>query len=228
LNPLRIQVFPDAVLDVVLETAGNDLVPESPLVKKLGIIHLEASISGNDTSGTESSTSTNTFKEELYRNAVRRELSSVKQNQGTTYGDDRGVPQDYSETIENYLRAADQGQSNAQLHLGVLQDYPKAMEWYLKVADQGHASAQFNLGVLYDNGRGVPQDYSKTMEWYLKAAHQGYAGAQFNLGVLYDNGKGVPQDYSKAMEWYLKAVNQGHAGAQINLGVMYEHGMRVP
>ncbi|KAF8927027.1 hypothetical protein BGZ58_010682, partial [Dissophora ornata] len=34
-------------------------------------------------------------------------------------------------------------------------------EEYLKAANQGDAGAQCNLGFMYDNGKGVPQDYSK-------------------------------------------------------------------
>ncbi|KAF8908302.1 hypothetical protein BGZ58_006097, partial [Dissophora ornata] len=92
--------------------------PESSLVENLGIIHLEDSISGNDTSGTALSTSTNAFKE-LYLNAANCGLSSAKQSQGTMYDDDRSAPHDYSETMEKYLKAADQGQSDGQLNLGV-------------------------------------------------------------------------------------------------------------
>ena len=47
---------------------------------------------------------------------------------------------------------------------GVPQDYSNAMEWYLKAANQGHAKAQHKLGGMYGNGRGVPEDYSKAME----------------------------------------------------------------
>ena len=40
---------------------------------------------------------------------------------------------------------------------GVPQDDTEAVKWYRKAAEQGHAEAQNNLGVMYLNGRGVPQ-----------------------------------------------------------------------
>jgi len=42
---------------------------------------------------------------------------------------------------------------------GVLQDYQKAMEWSLKAAEQGDADAQFEIGRVYHEGKGVLQDY---------------------------------------------------------------------
>ncbi|KAF8928216.1 hypothetical protein BGZ58_009806, partial [Dissophora ornata] len=68
--------------------------------------------------------------------------------------------------------------------------------WYLKAANQGEANAQYNLGFMYRNGKGVPQDYSKAMEWYLKAANQGHASAQFNISAMREHGKGASLIYS--------------------------------
>jgi len=111
---------------------------------------------------------------------------------------------------------------------GVPQDYTQAMAWYLKAAEQGEVSAQSNLGVMYQKARGVPQDYKQAVYWYRKAAEQGDATAQYNLGVMYDRGWGVLQDYTQAIGWYRKAVDQGDADAQLNLGVFYEYGKGVP
>ncbi|KAG0042455.1 hypothetical protein BGZ83_000448, partial [Gryganskiella cystojenkinii] len=104
----------------------------------------------------------------------------------------------------------------------------ESLDQLLKTADQGDAKAQLNIGVLYHKGEGVPQDDSKAMEWYSKAANQGDDNAQFNIGTMYYNGNGVPQDDHKAMEWYLKAANQGYARAQLKIGVMYHKGQGVP
>ena len=137
-----------------------------------------------------------------------------------------------STTVEEYRKAAAQGDANAQYNLGVMydngdgvtQDYQTALKWYRKAAAQGDATAQYALGVMYDNGNGVTQDYQKALEWYRKAAAQGDAKAQYNLGVMYNNGNGVTQDYQTALKWYRKAAAQGHASAQYNLGVMYGNG----
>ena len=97
---------------------------------------------------------------------------------------------------------------------GVPQDYVEAREWWLKAAEQGDASAQYNLGIYYHNGQGVPQDYVEARKWYLKAAEQGHADAQFNLGSLYSNGQGVPQDYVTAYAWANIAAVQGDETAK--------------
>jgi TPR repeat protein len=93
---------------------------------------------------------------------------------------------------------------------GVPQDYSEAVRWFRKAADQGLAKAQHNIGGMYAKGHRVPQDYSEAVKWYRKAADQGYAGAQLNLGFLYANGFGVTQDYSVAVNWYGKAAEQGY------------------
>ena len=41
---------------------------------------------------------------------------------------------------------------------GMPQDDTEAVKWFRKAAEQGDASAQNDLGVMYQNGRGVPQD----------------------------------------------------------------------
>jgi len=99
---------------------------------------------------------------------------------------------------------------------GVPQDYGQARDWYLKAADQGFADAQFNLGLLYDFGKGVPQDYGQARDWYLKAAEQGHALAQANLGVMYWMGPGVLQDYVQAHMWaYLAAAQNQEIGTAL-------------
>ena len=90
----------------------------------------------------------------------------------------------------------------------------EAFEYYLKAAKQGDAEAQFYLGLCYHNGDGVEKDLSEAVKWYRKAADQGDALAQYNLGICYDNGYGVEKDLSEAVIWFRKAAVQGVAKAQ--------------
>ena len=136
-----------------------------------------------------------------------------------------GVPQDYTEAMKWWRKAASQGSAKAQTNIGfmyenghgVLQDYAEAMKWYRKAAEQGIAAAQSNIGAMYANGKGVPQDYAEATKWYRKAADQGNAVAQNNIGYMYANGLGVPQDHTEAIKWWRKAADQGNADAQNNL-----------
>ena len=137
---------------------------------------------------------------------------------------------DYSEAVEWYQIAAEQGDVSAQNTLGwrylkgegVLQDASEAEKWYQRAAAQGNASAQYNLGWMYENGQGVLQDDLKAIKWYRKAAEQEYVRAQTNLGDMYRKGKGVPQDDSEAIKWYLRAAKQGNADAQEKLKTFYK------
>jgi hypothetical protein len=117
-----------------------------------------------------------------------------------------------------FLKAADQGHSDAQTYLGYMfeegiggtKDLVKAREWYQKAAAQDDANAQNSLGCMYEQG----EDPAQALAWYQKAAAQGHAAAQFNLGRMYEYGLGVDKDPAQALAWYQKAADQGHAGDQ--------------
>ena len=148
------------------------------------------------------------------------------------------VPGDQSsaDNLAAVLKAAEQGDVNAEYKLGMMyhngegvpRDDLQATAWWRKAADQGYAPAQNSLGASYYDGRGVPQDYAQAVFWGRKAAEQGYAKAQDNLGVSYFHGQGVNQDYAQAVYWYRKAAEQGYAKAQGHLGVLYYQGQGVP
>ena len=119
--------------------------------------------------------------------------------------------------IEQFLKAAEQGDACAQSILGliyangegVLENSREAGKWFLLAAKQGNAEAQSNLGLMYDKGVGVPESDVEASKWFRMAADQGNAEAQFNLGFMYANGEGVPKDYVKAYIWANLAAAQG-------------------
>jgi TPR repeat protein len=137
-----------------------------------------------------------------------------------------------SDKIQNYKKAAEQGDATAQNNLGdcyykgegIEQDYEQAVYWYKKAAEQGHLYAQNHLGYCYDSGQGVEQDYEQAVYWCTKAAEQGFADAQNNLGCYYLAGQGVGQNYQQAVYWFEKVAKQGHATAQNNLAKCYYFG----
>ena len=108
------------------------------------------------------------------------------------------------------------------------EDYATAMREWQPLAEQGDAQAQYHVGLLYHKGRGVPQDDAQARKWYAKAAAQGQAKAQFSLGTLYFNGEGGPKDYQQALRWFRLGANRGDALAQTKLGIMYDDGEGVP
>ena len=107
-------------------------------------------------------------------------------------------------------------------------DYATALKEWKPLAEEGDVDAQYHLGVLYDNGDGVPQDYKEAVRWYTLAAEQGVAEAQFNLGNMYYDGQGVSVDYKEAVRWFTLAAEQGDVDAQYNLDFIHRKGLGVP
>jgi TPR repeat protein len=153
---------------------------------------------------------------------------------------------EYSEAVNWYSKAADQGDTSAQYRLGRMYHsgigvkknekmsidfYQKAFNRYHKAADQGDASAQYRLGTMYGDGKGVKKDIKMSLDWYHKAADQGNTSALTELGGMYHYGNGVKKDEKMSADWYHKAVVllrkaavQGDASAQFSLGMMYLYG----
>jgi hypothetical protein len=85
---------------------------------------------------------------------------------------------------------------------GVPRDYKQAADWYMKAAQKGDVSGQMHLAALYrDGSKNFPRDMAQAAEWYRKAAEQGDASAQGTLGTLYFMGQGVAQNYVEAYYW---------------------------
>ena len=53
---------------------------------------------------------------------------------------------------------------------GVPQDDSQAIQWFRRAADQGYAPAQYSLGVMYTEGRGVSQSGAEAYFWFTLAA----------------------------------------------------------
>jgi TPR repeat protein len=146
---------------------------------------------------------------------------------------------------------------------GVDQDYAKALLWAQKAADQGNSRAQITLGILYRGGLGVPKDTAKAFEYFQTASTAGdtkaprYVGlyyesigdeakaftayqlgaergditSQFHLGRAYELGAGVAQDYALAARWYGKAAERADeigSDGMVGLASLYERGLGVP
>jgi len=94
--------------------------------------------------------------------------------------------------------------------LGVPQDDQAALTWLLKAAQQGNADAQNKLGIVYLQGQGVIADAARAGVWFSRAAEQGDRAAQANLAALYETGRGVPRDLMQAYRWYLLSQRGSH------------------
>ena len=144
----------------------------------------------------------------------------------------KGTQEAYDESLKWYLKAANNGNSSAQMSVayayhyakGVKKDYQEALKWYMKAAEKDSPSGQASVGRMYYNGEGVEKDYKKAFKWLMKAAEQGNVPAQNNIGNMYYEGQGVKKDYKKAFKWYMKAAEKGYSKAQYTIGWMYAYG----
>ena len=89
-------------------------------------------------------------------------------------------------------------------------DYTNAIKEWRPLADQGDVQAQYHLGQMYKYGKGVPQGYADAVRWYGLAAEQGNVLSQLSLGRFYQFGEGVIQDNVMAHMWYNIASANGH------------------
>jgi hypothetical protein len=81
-------------------------------------------------------------------------------------------------------------------------DYANAARCFIKAAEQGDAEAQFSLGNMFIEGQGIPRDEQQAISWFRKAAEQGFIPAQVNLGVMYAQGQGVERNLVEAHKWF--------------------------
>ena len=107
LHPLRIQTYPDVILDIVLETLGGDHGPESKSTKDpsgvssiMSFAILDSPQSSSIAESNEKSKST-----EEFLNAANQGHANAQYSLGLMYEDGEGVPQDYSNAMEWYLKA---------------------------------------------------------------------------------------------------------------------------
>ena len=124
---------------------------------------------------------------------------------------------------------ANSAEDHIQLGLDALKrgDYGAAITLWRPRAEQGDIDAQFHLGHLHDQRWGVPQDYAEAAKWYRRAAEQGHARAQYNLGSMYEDGRGVARDDAAAVRLYCRAIRQNDPQALVKLGSMYGAGRGV-
>jgi uncharacterized protein len=106
----------------------------------------------------------------------------------------------------------------------------ETVDLYRRAAQQGDAGAQFFLGamLMHDFGRNVPRNPAAAAEglrraateaagWYRRAAKQGHTDAQYHLGLLHASGIGVDRDPVEAHAWMAVARILGSARAKEHL-----------
>ncbi len=136
----------------------------------------------------------------------------------------------YAEARGLFERAAEDGNPDAQAHLGrmyelglgVTPDLPTARRWYEPAAEAGNAMAQSGLGyLLLFTPDAVPDEAEEGVRWLRAAAEQNDARAQNNLGAV-----AIANDEPERARWrFHQAADQGFLVAQRNLADLYYKGV---
>jgi TPR repeat protein len=138
----------------------------------------------------------------------------------------------YDESTKLWLRAAKEGDSEAENALGnnyangLGVDRPnpsEAFRWYKLSAGHGNADAAENLANCYEKGEGVSPNPAEAIRLHKLAAQYGNAVAQYNLGFSYEKGDtaGIQQSLPEAVSWYGKAAAQNIPQAEFQLAMIY-------
>jgi hypothetical protein len=99
-------------------------------------------------------------------------------------------------------------------------DMKEAMKWFRMAADQGEADAQDHVGGFYLSGIGMPKNLVEAARWERRAADQGFTDAQFGHAIIYYDGKGVPQDYVQSYMWVTLAIENAKVRHDNGLGTL--------
>lgn len=94
-------------------------------------------------------------------------------------------------------------------------EYGTARQELTPLAEQGDDEAQFHLGLLYRDGLGVMPDHREAEKWLRRAAEQENLNARIALGSLYADPQGLVQDDVLALLWFNFAVSQGSQEAAL-------------
>ena len=93
---------------------------------------------------------------------------------------------------------------------GVPQDYTEAVNWYRKAAEQGFASAQYRLGNMYKDGQGVIQDIVYAHMWSNIAAANGNQDGVTNRDILAK--RMTASQFEKAQELARECAQKNNKG----------------
>jgi TPR repeat protein len=107
-------------------------------------------------------------------------------------------------------------------------DYAGALRYFRRAADAGNSWAELQIGYQYENGEGLPQNNSEAVKWYTRSAQHGNARGQKNLGQMYEEGQGISEDWVTAAAWYRKSADQNWQKGQYALARAYQFGIGVP
>jgi hypothetical protein len=95
--------------------------------------------------------------------------------------------------------------------------FSQAVELFRRAAEQGNTNAEYNLGVCLRRGMGVGPDAKAAERSYRAAAERNHVSAQLALGDLIAERAATDAEWLEATQWYRLAADSGHAAAKARL-----------
>lgn len=89
--------------------------------------------------------------------------------------------------------------------------YSEAVNWYRKAAEQGNLEAQHLLGLCYLCGQGLPNDDLIALHWINKAARRGDGNSLCFMGACFASGWPdlIQKDFAEAYKFFTHAHAHG-------------------
>ena len=167
--------------------------------------------------------------------------------EGARRAEHRGL---YLQAFENYLNAADYGNSaEAQYEVAkfyyaqfkedksrgehICGDIPKlkaignAVKYWEKAAQQGFSEACFRLHELFSFGDGVTKDQTEAVKWLTAAINNLEASPLTKIETAFTSVDEIMEEIGKnadALQVYQQAAEKNYVVAQLVVGVCYESG----
>lgn len=140
---------------------------------------------------------------------------------GKIYMDEQSEFFDVFRGIENFSKAAEEGNEWAQYRLGNIyaaeqygiKDEEKAVFWYQKAEKAGNEFAGYKLGkIYYEKG-----DYARAAEYFEKCSNQ---FSHYYLGKMYLDKESGIYDPVKGIGHLLQSAREGNSYAELSLGIL--------
>lgn len=97
-------------------------------------------------------------------------------------------------------------QNNLACWYMLMQNVAKAMYWWQKAAEQGDSNAMLHLAECYFDGFGIARNVHEGAMWLERSARNNNPLAMQRLGKCYMSGIGVRQDINEANRWFEAAA----------------------
>lgn len=144
------------------------------------------------------------------------------------------LSEDYSESLNWYLKSANQGFEpaikNAILLIdkdkGVKDNMDEVVDFLSKRGINSDTYSEMYLGDVYRSGK-YQKDYEKSYFWYSEAAKKGIDKAKYYVGNMSISGVGTFQNVPKGLRLLKEVAETGHANAMHIIGKVFKTGYNI-